>query len=318
MNLFVSVAGGLIAVYIIFALITAHVVEYINGVMNSRGKLLYQGILEMLSGTKDGKPPANAPGAAAGVNLGQTITDAIYAHPLVGNLGLKSRPSYIAARTFTLTLVSALQDRATPAGPAAPHPPLSATPDDLLTDLRARVNGLEDGKLKASLTLILQQTQNTYDSALKAIDDWYEAQMDRIAGTYKRYAAGVQAIVAAVVVVGFNVDTFGILKQLAASATAAQALGSSAQAFTNDTTIQAALQALVSAHVNIGWQGASGISAGQIGGWLLTWLAVLLGAPFWFDILKQFVPVRQTGTVPDADAASKGDKQATSMFGTQA
>ena len=50
----------------------------------------------------------------------------------------------------------------------------------------------------------------------------------------------------------------------------------------------------------------------KVAGILITWFAVLLGAPFWFDLLKKFVPVRQTGTKPHPSAGSPpaaGDAQ---------
>jgi hypothetical protein len=37
---------------------------------------------------------------------------------------------------------------------------------------------------------------------------------------------------------------------------------------------------------------------------------VLLGAPFWFDLLKQIVPVRVTGTKPANPDAGTRDAQA--------
>ena len=47
------------------------------------------------------------------------------------------------------------------------------------------------------------------------------------------------------------------------------------------------------------------ISVVQILGWLLTAAAISLGAPFWFDLLNQFINLRGAGTKPQrADASS--------------
>jgi len=47
-------------------------------------------------------------------------------------------------------------------------------------------------------------------------------------------------------------------------------------------------------------------------GWILTAIAVSLGAPFWFDTLNRFVNIRNAGRVPD----DKGDKGSPAPQGT--
>ncbi|MEM1221017.1 MAG: hypothetical protein AAGH79_18995, partial [Bacteroidota bacterium] len=38
----------------------------------------------------------------------------------------------------------------------------------------------------------------------------------------------------------------------------------------------------------------------KVFGWLITSLAISLGAPFWFDLLRKLVNIRGTGGVPPA------------------
>jgi hypothetical protein len=40
-------------------------------------------------------------------------------------------------------------------------------------------------------------------------------------------------------------------------------------------------------------------------GWFLTCVAVSLGAPFWFDVLSNFMNVRSAGQVPAAEGQSQ-------------
>jgi predicted secreted protein len=47
------------------------------------------------------------------------------------------------------------------------------------------------------------------------------------------------------------------------------------------------------------WSTASGIVGGHLLGWILTALAVSLGAPFWFDTLNRFMNIRNAGRAPD-------------------
>jgi hypothetical protein len=46
------------------------------------------------------------------------------------------------------------------------------------------------------------------------------------------------------------------------------------------------------------WQNRSWPSLVQILGWLLTALALSLGAPFWFDMLNKFINLRGAGDKP--------------------
>jgi hypothetical protein len=54
----------------------------------------------------------------------------------------------------------------------------------------------------------------------------------------------------------------------------------------------------------LGWRGSLRDSTAQdwferILGWILTVLAISLGAPFWFDLLNKFVNIRSNGKSPD-------------------
>jgi hypothetical protein len=63
----------------------------------------------------------------------------------------------------------------------------------------------------------------------------------------------------------------------------------------------------------LGWQGSLADNTSRdwferILGWLITILAICLGAPFWFDILNKFMNVRSAGKSPD-EAAKKPEKR---------
>ena len=47
------------------------------------------------------------------------------------------------------------------------------------------------------------------------------------------------------------------------------------------------------------------IVPGHLLGWLLTAIAVSLGAPFWFDTLNKFMNIRSSGTAPNEKATDK-------------
>ncbi|MFN2460394.1 MAG: hypothetical protein ABR591_06885 [Candidatus Velthaea sp.] len=301
MNQLVMVAGGVIAVYVVLALIVSQIVEWISTALNLRGRVLYASIVEMFSARK-----------LNGDTTGASLVKAIYEHPLVGNLGMKKLPSYIPPRTFTLSLISSLRALSARAGAAALAAP--ALGDALLHDLHARVNTVLPvaDPLRNSLGLIIEQTENSYDAVLKAIDNWYQAQMDRASGTFKRYTAYVQIGLGLIIVYAFRIDTFALVQALSKTAAAQSALGAAQTA--QDGHVAAAVEALV----DNGLISANALTFSfwfpstfqQTLGLTLTWFAVLLGAPFWFDVLKQVMPVRLSGAKPDAQSAEKGDKQA--------
>ena len=323
MTQLLTIAGGVMSVYILLALITSHVCEWVSAFTNQRGHLLERAIVVLLGGVQ--RDPTRAAATKA-------LVDHLYEHPLMGNLGAsKGRlPSYIPARTFSVSLVASLRDyTAALASSAATEtaakglPPFS-TPDVLLDDLKARIVALPDDPLKTTLVTVLQGTKNDYDAALAAIDGWFDAQMDRVSGAYKRWSGIVQAIIALIVVAALNSDTLNLITQLhgvanapalmdAAKSANGQALIDAVQSSNGRSTSQL-LTGLSDAGVTVGWSVVPH-GAGQwlmkIAGLAITWLAVLMGAPFWFDVLKQVVPVRMAGTKPvtTGDEAS-ADKQA--------
>jgi hypothetical protein len=64
----------------------------------------------------------------------------------------------------------------------------------------------------------------------------------------------------------------------------------------------------------LGWRGSLKDNTGQdwferVFGWLLTVLALSLGAPFWFDLLNKFVNIRSNGKSPDEIAKTPAKQE---------
>jgi hypothetical protein len=287
MTSILSVAAALVGVYIIFALIASHVTEHIADLFNQRGKNLYKGICALVGG-------AQAP---------NRFVDYLYDHPLIENLspGSGHKPSYMPPRTFTLSFLDAIREffAIDAAKNAIPAPAVLTTPKELLDDLAARVGGMPDGYLKRTLLTIMQNADGTYEGVLRGIDAFFDAGMQRVTGWYKRWAAWVVAAVSAVIVIAFNADTLAIVRAFAANQQQALAFAQKAQQIPASSTIGALVASLPP--LDLSWHIPPG------GGWwpkilglVLTWFAVMLGAPFWFNVLKQIVPVRLSGEKPAA------------------
>ena len=299
----VTIASGLAAVYVILALITSHFAEAVSSLVGKRGKSLFAGLHDML-------------GEVTVVGQTSNVADLVYAHPLVAGLGTADRkPSYIPTRSLSLALVSVLHDAASPAAVATVSDAGALAPA-LLKDLIDNVNALQGSSgVAKSLVLVLQSANNDYNAALKAIDAWFGAQMDRISGAYKRWSFVVQVTIALLIVVALNADTFTIIEQLSKDAVLSTALASAGSATSSAQSVGQQLSDLSNNGLQLGWQAATGtIDAGtvlrKISGLLITWAAALLGAPFWFDLLKQFAPLRMSGAKPADPKLKTADAQA--------
>jgi hypothetical protein len=80
----------------------------------------------------------------------------------------------------------------------------------------------------------------------------------------------------------------------------------------------AALSKVKQLGLPIGWDKAnkpSKVDVGLISGWILTILALSLGAPFWFDVLNKFVRLRASGVPgsPDTSGSVGQSKPATTV-----
>jgi hypothetical protein len=100
--------------------------------------------------------------------------------------------------------------------------------------------------------------------------------MEQASGVFKRQAQLYILVISALIVGGANIDTISIVGNL----------------------YDGALRHAPS-HFTIGWPGSHTPFLLDLCGVVLTWGAVSLGAPFWFDMLNKLVNLRQTGLPPD-------------------
>lgn len=289
-----NVAAALVGVYILLALITSHLTEQVGALLNQRGVKLFQGI-ETLVGD-------------------EALISHIYRHPLISNLAPTPtrKPSYIPTRVFTLSFVDGIRDVFTKdaQGTLIAAPAILATPHELLNDIVQRVGIMPDGKLKQTLVTTLQNADGTYEGFLRGVDTLFDSAMDRVSGWYKRWASAVLAGIAAIVVVALNADTVAIFQAFANSPQQAAAYAHAIQSLGNAPSAADLARALPP--IDLAWH--LPLAGGQwwpkFLGLLLTWFAVLLGAPFWFNLLQFIVPVRLSGNKPAPNASTSSTHDA--------
>ena len=183
----------------------------------------------------------------------------------------------------------------------------------LMTRLQAEVDKAlpkdKDAQMNALLAGMIQRSGGEMDKIHQEMCRWFDNAMDRVSGTYKRHTQAVGLVVAFVLCLVFNVDALHVTQKLWAHQGVVQ-LTAGGYKMPN---LGKALRAMQS-DLPVGWPQGHWFSrfdeAGKLKdfaiidvglgvvGWLITALATLFGAPFWFDVLQSVVRLKGSGPSP--------------------
>jgi hypothetical protein len=278
----IDVAVGLIFFYFLFSMITSHINEFIASTMQWRAKDLENQIRRML-----GDPD---------------LANKVLNHPMITSITSRSgKPSYIPPNTFALALFDAF----VPAGQTA----------TALEHVRAGIaNQFPSSQGAAAVLKILDTANGDMQKARLGAEEWFNASMDRLSGAYKRRMQWLTLAVSFVITMLLGADSLAIANALyqepalrAAVTGAAQAAPASAsvQATQNQpgsvSSLQQSYDLLSKSSLPIGWGTLPTDAVGwfkKVLGLLITTLAISLGAPFWFDLLKNLANLRSSGPSP--------------------
>jgi hypothetical protein len=213
------------------------------------------------------------------------------------SLGKPTRnPSYLPSSVFAGTVIDLLT-------------PGSMEPS--LVDIERGIQALEKSpRLQQSLRSILKAAKGEVDSFLSGTQAWFDRQMDRVTGSYKRWAKRWVIVIAVVVVCVGNIDSIAIARSLytssAVRATVVQRVSDQNFCSTPDDPANCAEEAanlLRETALPLGWSPPS--PEDGIWGWPLKFLGLLisvgaatLGAPFWYRFLDRIGSLRNTGRPP--------------------
>jgi len=312
-----DVAVGVIFVYLILSMICSAANELIVSILKSRSKVLKTGVSKLLAGM-------NAPATP-----GKSMTDAFYCHPFIESLARKGcLPSYIPARNFAMTVLDLLVPAT---GSGAPK---------TVADIRATVAELPAGSARTSLLLLIDDAESDMEKLKAGIETWFNDTMNRVSGWYKYHTQWRIFIMGLFVAIILNVDTFNVAGSLyrdgalrnAVSAAAAAAVDGPLHSPDSTASIDSLGREIVilqnqlkSLDLPIGWPSVAPDSTSistfrrvalffeplsfsdvlKVAlGWLLTALAISLGAPFWFDLLGNIANVRIAGKRPNPDTGN--------------
>jgi len=270
-NVAVEVAIGLVFCYASISVISSSLYEAVASMLKLRARSLLDGVKALL----------NDP---AFTGLARDVYQHALVNPRSNGTGASAAatatvPSYIEPRAFAIALIDSIQK--VPTG---------------FQNLRERIDGLQDQQLRTLLQGIWDRADGKVENVEAALARWFDGGMNRVSGVYKRRAQLFTFLIALVIAGLFNVDSFHLFQTLWVHPGATASIGAPGH---SPESAKQALEALFA--LPVGWAHAPatvGAALFLFGGWLVTAISVLFGAPFWFDLLQRLVNLRGTGNKP--------------------
>lgn len=302
LTVIIQVAIGIMFVWIILAIITSQIQEWVASILAWRSSMLETTITQILGN--------------------ETIKDRVYNHPLIQGLYTnhgKRKPGGIPQDKFALILFEEVMNSDVTIKDAK----------NAFDRLRKNVATLKTMEGRAelkdfatSLDTLLIGIEEKADDATHAItearmrvESWFNNSMERLGGAYRRRVQIVAIIAGISVSAVLNVDTAAIVNSLwndplvrqAVVAQASQLQESETQPDkpASAETIGAYVEKLDVLSLPIGWK-PENIPA-DANGWAVKFFGILLsgmaaaqGAPYWFDLMRKLVT--RNPPVPSAPA----------------
>ncbi|SEN88591.1 hypothetical protein SAMN05428959_103601 [Duganella sp. CF517] len=327
-----EVCIGMIFLFLMMSLICTGIREYIEGILKWRAMDLERAVRTLLD-DKDGAlaqfffshplisslyqgqyDPARLTGSSVNRSIGG---DGQSKHmPLAARRNL---PSYIPAELFVKALIDVVGR-----GPVGAGEPVA---DESLTIglLRKRAAALGSPVLQRVVLSAIDHSEGDLKQMTLNLQNWFDGSMDRASGWYKRRTQAVLFGLGLLTAVVMNVDALYVMGRLTTDKALRETIVTAAAKAPNPAEKDAAKladdarDALAAVGMPMGWV-ASATSPNVFGytpvqtcvtgkhtecgqpynlmqlliGWLITAIGVMLGAPFWFDVLNKFMVIRST------------------------
>ncbi|TAD82068.1 MAG: hypothetical protein EAZ98_08810 [Oscillatoriales cyanobacterium] len=200
--------------------------------------------------------------------------------------------------------------------------------------IKATVDSMPES-LKNSLYILAERvekdggdTQEQLQRFQREIEIWFDRSMERASGVYKRNSRGVAILLGTAIAIGANADTVNIINRLSKDSMLRSTVNLYAQQLvekntpakldnlTNLTKVQNEVGiALDNLAVPFGWSEPNRLEIDPEGnvlwpaflakvfGWLLSGVAISMGAVFWFDVLSKIINIRNAGKKPPSTDA---------------
>lgn len=333
-----DVAVALIFTFLAVSLAAGAAVEAVASALKLRATTLRSGIMDLLndpdfndlaaelyahalisprgpglSGVSQPAPTLDSAGKAVPATV-PTVRDTLNAavskeadaarSQLTKNL-TENMPAYIEPKQFAAAFTDVL----------SLLPPSGAVPNtaELQQAVNARMPAAQYPQINQLLNGIILRTSGDLTAIRAELAGWFDNAMDRLSGAYKRYTQILTFAAALLISVVINADSLQVAQRVWAQPTLVAGLKVGATA---EQTKGLNLQLATS--LPVGWadpgfgkrRDANGTVQWLTGeplvmaalGWLITALASMFGASFWFDALQRVTRLKGTGPSPGEKA----------------
>lgn len=322
---FLEVGISLIFVYLLSSILVSNLHEVLASAQNQRGKLLVKAMELILNDGRLNKNFAHLLYSHPQVERTRKnrarwpayIAPRVFAQTLIDLIGEETTVQQAQQNTVTKQVIVRDEPGTT----------------DPLKCFRDGVELLNYSDLKVMLRSFARQV-NSHRELVDSLESWYEDYMDRVTGWYKLSIRPQLFLIGLLTAVLLNIDTILLSRALWQQSLLRSQVVKAADAFVENNrkdirtsqdveqkldTLKKTYGQLTQLQLPIGWridptspgsQGLNSVGAAvtaeiravgllpKLTGWLLTGIALMFGAPFWFDILRYLVNVRQAGIKP--------------------
>jgi hypothetical protein len=289
-----QVVIGIVFLLLLLSLLVTTIMELVSSMFALRGQNLENAIANMLeSGNKEG-------------DLFKKFKDnALYKQLSRYRPNGKQRPpSYMSSANFQSIILQMIHRDG--------------------ESLRSSIEKIENKELKEVMLQFHDEVGEDLDQFKYKIQGWYNDVMDRASGWFKRNIQILVSFVGLAVAVIFNADTISMFHRLESNPAALKEIVTMAETYVarnpelaiesggSVSTQYAQVNALIEQELEqaksplgLGWSWDEVKSLAPVDwlikvlGWIVTALAMSLGAPFWFDMLKKLVNIRSSGEKPN-------------------
>jgi hypothetical protein len=289
-----DVALGLAFVYFLLSVLASALTETVAWLTKQRSKRLEDWLTKAL---QDAAKPNQALASFKGSPAYQTL-----------RLSAGGNPSYIPASHFLDGVMHAAAPVAADVDPAVQEAGVAW--QTLGKDLQ-NIRGTPVGD---ALMTVYRRTNGDAAHFRTCAEAWFDDQMERLSGEYRRWAAWVNGLLGLLLILALNANSIRIAQLLwtdpAVRSAVVAGAGSSGSGATSPQDAITTLQGLP---LPLGWGGGWSQSGYHlwtpllyaIVGGVLTLAAISLGAPFWFDTLSKLARIRTTGSPPPESGATR-------------
>jgi hypothetical protein len=306
-SVILDVVIGLVFVYLFASLACSGIMELIAKLLKLRSRHLKEELTQLLK-SKD-------------------LVNALYQNPLVKEIarGFTSgkakdgtpHPDNIPTKHFVTALIDTLLDIERCSKEfAAFEESIKKIENSQIREILLRA--LKGAKTRSG------EWEHWLEATVETIAKWFDHSMDKLSLWYKKQSRKIIFVVGIFVTLVLNLDTFMIVKSLYQNETLRSGVVAAAEkadpAAFKPENISKTREELEQLGFPLGWnletpqnEGPRGYPVGaaaviyKIIGLLLTLMAISLGAPFWFDILRKLLSYRK-GMIPAKEDEEKPKK----------